>query len=164
MTIRPAATLAALALVAAALAGCDGPRGYGCADWVQFESPQGAFDAAALVVVGVAEPAGGMVELPTGPGERHRIDVESVLKGGFEGEELWAVAPRDYCVEDPPQPAEDPIPSGERIVLLLHAIGDRDGGDRPADVGRIEEWSGLTPYWTALPFPAGEEPPFDLGR
>lgn len=175
MSIRPLASLAAVAL-AAALTGCTEPRAYACADWVPFESAEHAFDAATLVVIGVADPAAGTVDLPTGPAVRHRIVVESVLKGEFAGPELWAFAPRDYCVENPPQPAEDPIPSGERVILLLRPIGDPAADFDPEaarensadiapalDIAPIEEWSGLTPYWTAIPFPEGEDPPFDLG-
>ncbi|MFT4029250.1 MAG: hypothetical protein QM675_05185 [Protaetiibacter sp.] len=165
---RLIAFIGTVALAASALSGC-APRAVACASWVDYTSAQEAFDDATLVVIGVAESAAGTVELPTGPAERHPIVVESVLKGEFAGPELWAFAPRDYCVENPPQPAEDPIPSGERVILLLRPIADAvaldpSAGIAPAaDVASIEEWSGLTPYWTALPFPVGEELPFDPG-
>ncbi len=133
-----------------------------CVSWVSFADARAAYEDAALVVVGVADPSARQVELLSGVGELHRVAVESVLKGELEGDELYAAAPRDYCVAEPPQPAEDPIPTGERMVLLLNPAGDVEGRRLAEErLLGIRIWSTLTPEWGALPLPAGEEPPFD---
>jgi len=146
--IRSLAVGAALALAASTLSACSLVTSQACVSWVDFADEQAAFDDATLVVVGVADAADGTVELTSGPGDRHRIAVERVLKGDVGGGELWAAAPRDYCTEDPPQPAVDPIPTGERVVLFLHPVGS--------------SWSGMTPWWTARALPEGAPLPFDV--
>src|SRR5690348_3367374 len=85
--------------------GPGGPAGgaQSCVSWVDFEDAQAMYDDATIVVVGVADPADGTIELLSGPGERHRIEIEEIHKGDFDGDELWAAAPRDYCVAEPPQ-------------------------------------------------------------
>ena len=156
---------AAVVVVAAALlSGCAGvgfPGGApSCVSWVDFEDPQAMFDDATLVVSGIADPADGTIDLISGPGERHRFEVDEVFKGEFAGDELWVAAPRDYCVAEPPQPAEDPIPSGERVLLFLTPASAEPVpvGEEP-DVADVEAWSTLTPLDGVLPFPEGAELP-----
>ncbi|QNO38564.1 hypothetical protein H4J02_06075 [Protaetiibacter sp. SSC-01] len=162
MVQRPLLALAAAALAASALSAC-GPTARTCVDWVVFDDAQGAFDEATLVVIGVADEADGSIELLPGPGELHRVDVERVLKGELAVEELRAAAPRDYCVAEPPQPADDPIPAGERVILFLHPASADPEAVRPDDLAEVEHWAGLTPQWTAIRLLEGEDVPFDTG-
>ena len=129
--------------------------------WVDFEDAQAMFDDATLVVAGIADPADGTIELLSGPGERHRFQVDAVYKGDFDGDELWAAAPRDYCVAEPPQPAEDPIPAGERVILFLHPASAEPvpAGDEP-DPRDAEAWSTMTPMDGVVDFPEGATLPF----
>lgn len=162
MIRRLVVALASVVLAASALTGC-GTTSATCVSWVAFDDAQGAFDDATLVVVGVADETAGSIELLSGPGELHRVAVEQVLKGELSADEVWAAAPRDRCVADPPQPADDPIAAGERLVLFLHPASDRPQERFPEDLGDVRAWSGLTPEWTAIPLPDGAEPPFDTG-
>ncbi|QEO10333.1 hypothetical protein [Protaetiibacter larvae] len=147
------------------LAGCAAPVTASCVSWVDLSDADAMAETAVLIVAGVADPADGTVELFSGPGDRHRVVVEEVLKGDFSGDELWAAAPRDYCVAEPPQPATDPIPSGERILLfLLPASRDPAASEVPDELAQVEAWRTLTPLAGVLPFPEGSEPPFDTGR
>lgn len=152
-------------LAASALTGCAGVGIGGepqsCVSWVDFEDAQSMYDDATLVVSGVADPADGSIELLSGPGERHRIVVDEVYKGDFSGDELWAAAPRDYCVAEPPQPAEDPIPTGERVLLFLTPASAEPVpvGDEP-DPADVEAWSTMTPLDGVLASPEGAVLPF----
>ncbi|AYF98850.1 hypothetical protein [Protaetiibacter intestinalis] len=157
MKRRIAATAALLLALGPALAGC-GRTAYACADWVDFDDAQKMYDEAVLVVAGTAGGADGRVEFDTGPGDRHRVEIDTVLKGELEASELWAASPRDYCVEHPPQPADDPIPTGERVLLFL-----RPAAGMPQDLDEVRAWSTLTPRAGVLAFPEGSEPPFDTG-
>lgn len=161
-------SLAVSIAAAALLGGCAGIAGPGsiggaqsCVSWVDFEDAQAMYDDATLVVAGVADSADGTLELLSGPGERHRIVIESVYKGDFDGDELWAAAPRDYCVAEPPQPAEDPIPTGERVILFLHpASAEPVPVDEQPEPDDVEAWSVMTPLDGVLPFPEGSDLPF----
>jgi len=164
MVARCIAAVAVVCGIASALAGCAalGPeRSQSCVSWVDFEDPQAMFDDATLVVAGIADPADGTIELLSGPGERHRFEVDEVYKGDFGGDELWVGAPRDYCVAEPPQPSEDPIPTGERVILFLHPASAEPvlTGDEP-DPADVEAWSTMTPLDGVVAFPEGAALPF----
>ncbi len=138
---------------------------HSCVSWVDFADAQEMYAEAVLVVAGTASPADGTVELFAGPGERHRVAVDEVYKGDFDGEELWAASPRDYCVAEPPSPADDPIPSGHRVLLFLRpASADPTTEPAPADLDEVEEWSTLTPLAGVVAFPEGAVLPFDIER
>lgn len=159
MRIRVLTSAASAAVLAAGLSGCavlGATTAQTCVSWVDFEDPQAMFDEATLVVVGVADPADGTVELLSGRAERHRIVVDDVLKGDFAADELWAAAPRDYCVAEPPQPADDPIPAGERVVLFLHPASAEavPVGEQP-EAAEVEAWSTLTPLDGVVLLPDG---------
>ncbi len=163
MRIRSVVASASVLAFAVALSGCAAlgtTTAQTCVSWVDFEDPQAMFDDATIVVVGVADPADGSVELLSGPAERHRIAVEEVVKGDFAGDELWAAAPRDYCVAEPPQPVDDPIPTGERVLLFLHPASAEPvrAGEEPATAD-VEAWSTLTPLDGVVVLPAGAELP-----
>lgn len=146
---RRSATAATLVVSAAAaaltLSGCGLVTPPACADWGTYD-PQQAYEEASLVVEGIVGADNGRLAFTTGPGIRHQVSVEAVLKGEYGEETLDAAAPRDYCVADPPEPAEDPLQEGDRVLLFLH----------PSDGG----WSTLTPYDGVLPYSEGDELPF----
>lgn len=163
MTRRRNFVLLAAPLLAASLLGGCGTFGgaHSCVDWVSFDGPQSLYDEATLVVIGTADAADGTVQLISGPGERHPFAVEEVLKGDLEATELDVAAPRDNCVENPPEPAEDPIPTGERVVLFLSPVdGEPDARPR-TDLGSVQVWRTLTSREGVLPLGHGEELPFD---
>ena len=159
---------ASVAVVAASmLVGCAGVGigggAHSCVSWVDFADPQAMYDDSTLVVSGVADAADGSVELLSGPGERHRFEVDEVFKGDFDGDEIWVAAPRDYCVAEPPQPADDPIPTGERVILFLHPASSEPVpvGEEP-EPADVEAWSVLTPLAGVVPFPDGAPLPMDV--
>ncbi|TXK17309.1 hypothetical protein [Homoserinibacter sp. GY 40078] len=137
----------ALLLAAPALSGCVGTP-QTCVSWVDFADADDMAASATLVVVGVAEPATRTIELLSGQAELHRVSIEEVRQGDFDADELWAAAPRDYCVADAPQPSEDPIPVGERVVLFLNPA---KGSPAPGDLEKVDAWSTLTPHAGVLP-------------
>jgi len=150
MSLRLRAAAAVLVLAGAGTtAGCSALNPPACADWVDLADAQAMFDEAELVVEGVVGPEDGTVRFETGDGVRHPIAVESVHKGEATGT-IEAASPRDYCVADPPAPAEDPLHEGERVLLFLHR-------------GPDGAWSVLTPWDGVLPFEEGAEPPFSSG-
>src|SRR3954447_2722168 len=101
------------------LSGCDlGVPTYGCADWVSFDSPQEMYDEATLVVEGTVGVAGGQATFDTGPGVEHEIAVDRVHKGDLSESTLVAASPRDYCTENAPQPSDDPLQEGDRVILF----------------------------------------------
>ena len=165
MRIRSVVVLASAASLVIGLSGCavlGAPTAQTCVSWVDFADAQAMYDDATIVVAGVADPADGSIELLSGPGERHRVDVDAVYKGDFGGDELWAAAPRDYCVAEPPQPVDDPIPAGERVLLFLHpASADAVPVGEEPEVADVGAWSVLTPLAGVVAFPEGAKPPFD---
>jgi|GEM_PF-1862687 len=165
MRIRALAVTALSSLLVAGLTGCapGATASHSCVSWVDFADPQAMYDEATLVVSGVADAAEGSIELLSGPGERHRFEVDEVYKGDFDGDELWAAAPRDYCVAEPPQPADDPIPTGERVILFLHPASSEPVpvGEEP-EPADVEAWSVLTPLAGVVPLPAGAPLPMDV--
>lgn len=167
MSFRHAVSVVVALSCSFALVGCAvlGPGGHGggphsCVSWVDFEDASSMYDDATLVVAGVADAADGSIDLLSGPGERHRFAVDEVFKGDVAGDELWVASPRDYCVAEPPQPADDPIPTGERVLLFLTPASAEPVpvGEEP-DVADVEEWSTLTPLDGVLAFPDGTEFP-----
>jgi hypothetical protein len=162
---RTFALLSAPLLAASLLGGCSGFGGaHSCVDWVSFEGPQSLYDGATHGVVGTAAKADGTVQLISGPGDRHPFAVEEVLKGDLEATELAVAAPRDYCVENPPEPADDPIPTGERVVLFLSPADGEPDARVPADLASVHVWRTLTSREGVLPLGQGEELPFDTER
>lgn len=165
MRLRSVVVFAVAGSLAMGLAGCAGlgaPAPQSCVSWVDFEDPQAMFDEATLVVSGIADAADGSIDLLSGPGERHRFEVEEVIKGDVIADELWVAAPRDYCVAEPPQPSVDPIPTGERVILFLHpASAEPVPVDEAPDPEDVEEWSVLTPLRGVLAFPEGSTAPVE---
>lgn len=165
--------VASLALaVAAGLAGCQSvlPGGwlagpYACASWVGFETPQDMYDEATLVIEGVVGSTAGKQRFATGPGELHEVHVAAAHKGEHREGTLLAASPRDYCVESPPGPAEDPLQEGERVLLFLHPFTGADPLTveefERLDLATVERWSTLTPYAGVLAHAEGEPLPFE---
>lgn len=165
MRMKARALAAALTVVLAGttLTACM-PAGstHSCVSWVDLADAQAMYADAVLVVAGTAGPADGTVELFAGPGERHVVTVDEVYKGNFDGTELWAASPRDYCVAEPPSPADDPIPSAKRVLLYLRPASEKPTAvGVPLDLDDVEAWSTLTPLAGVVPFPDGAELPFD---
>jgi hypothetical protein len=159
---RTAASLAVLMLVASTATACAASAVQTCVDWVSYADAQAMYDDAVLVVAGTPGPADGQLRLFSGPGDRHSIAIDEVYKGDFDGGELWAASHRDYCVAEPPQPAEDPIPTGSRVLLFLRPASEDPTADAvPADLDEVAAWSTLTSLDGVLPFPEGAELPFE---
>ena len=142
----------------ATLSGCVGlPVTVSCASWVGYETPQDMYDDSFLVIKGVVGPESGVLELETGDGVLHDVAVEAVHRVEVEGDTVQVASPRDYCTENPPQPA-DPLVEGERVLLFLRWAGNVPGSGIDTDLGG--PYSTLTPFQGVLPFPEGSELPF----
>lgn len=119
-----------------------------CVSWVDFETPQEAFDDARLVVVGTAEPTGATRNVLGVSMPEYSIDVTETLKG--EAPENLRVAPTPLtCMGDASEYPDgvDPLATDDELVLFLHL----DDGD----------WRPITPIDGVLPMPEDGVLPFD---
>lgn len=147
--MRVRATVTALVIVAAVVGmptGC--ARSEICVSWVDYETPQQAYDDATLVVLGTAEPTGSTRDVFGVPMPVYTIDVAETLKG--EAPDALEITPTPLtCMGDASQFPDgvDPLATDDDLVLFLH----RD------DTG----WRPITPYDGVLPAPADGVLPFE---
>lgn len=157
------ATAALSVPLAFGLAGCS-PVTASCVDWVTFGDSQEMYDGATLVVSGTVGRALGDVDMISGRGTLHEIAVDDVHKGDITPKTVRVAAPRDYCVENPPQPTDDPLVERQRVLLYLTPLSAEavpvEAAPDPADV---ENWSTLTSRQGVEQFPEGDELPFEPG-
>ena len=120
-----------------------------CVSWVDFETPQEAYDDARLVVVGTAEPTGGSrnvlgVAMPV-----YAIEIADTLKGEAPDDLTVTPAPLT-CMGDASEFPDgiDPLATDEELVLFLN----RDDG----------VWRLLTPTDGVLPVPDDGMLPFEV--
>jgi hypothetical protein len=126
---------------------------------VRFDDAQAMYDEAEFVVEAVVDRTNGELRYETGPGVSHAVDIEQVHKGGVSFDTISVSAPRDYCTENPPDPSDDPLVEGERVLLFLRLL-DESYQD-PGSGAALEKWTVLTPWQGVLPVEAGTELPFD---
>lgn len=134
--VRGAVTL----LVAGAvlgLMGCTTPQT--CVSWVDYETPQDAFDDAGLVVRGTPEPTGGTrnvfgVAMPV-----YAIDVAEVYRGEAPERLEITAAPLTCMGEGVSEYPDgvDPLATDDEVLLFL---SDTEGS-----------WRTMTPYDGVLP-------------
>lgn len=147
--MRVRATVAALVTVAAVvgmLTAC--VRSGICVSWVDYETPQQAYDDATLVVVGTAEPTGSTRDVLGVPMPVYAIDVAETLKGESPTDLLVAPAPLT-CMGGASEFPDgiDPLATDDELVLFLHL--DDEG------------WRLITPFDGVLPMPADGVLPFE---
>lgn len=120
-----------------------------CVSWIDFETPQDAYDDAALVVLGTAEPTGATRDVFGVAMPVYAIDVAETLKGEAPAGLQVAPAPLT-CVGEASQFPDgvDPLAIDGEIVLFLHR---EDGA-----------WRTITPFDGVLRVPADGEPPFEV--
>jgi hypothetical protein len=120
-----------------------------CVSWVDFETPQEAYDDARLVVAGTAEPTGATrnvlgVAMPV-----YAFDVAETLKG--EAPDDLTVTPTPLtCMGDASEFPDgvDPLATDEQLILFLHL-----------DEGA---WRLITPTDGVLPMPGDGMLPFEV--
>jgi hypothetical protein len=119
-----------------------------CVSWVDFETPQEAFDDAQLVVVGTAEPTGATRDVIGVSMPVYAIDVAETLKGEALDDLQVTPAPLT-CMGDASEfpNGVDPLASDDELVLLLYLD---DSG-----------WRLLNPYDGVLPVPDDGVLPFE---
>jgi hypothetical protein len=120
-----------------------------CVSWVDYATPQEAYDTANLVVVGTAEPTGATRDVFGEPMPVYAIDVSETLKG--EAPDDLTVSPTPLtCMGDASQFPDgvDPLATDDEIVLFLYfeAAG----------------WRPITPYDGTLPMPDDGVLPFEV--
>ncbi len=115
-----------------------------CVLWTDYSTPQEAYDAATLVVVGHALPSTSTQTLYGESVPRQEIVVSNVLKGESP-EALW-VSPAPITCNGPAATA--PLKTDDTIILLL--VRDKD------------VWLTITPSDGVLVAPADGSLPFDL--
>lgn len=120
-----------------------------CVSWIDWETPQEAYDDSRLVVVGTAEPTGASrnvlgVAMPV-----YAIDVAETLKGEAPDDLTVTPAPLT-CMGDASEFPDgvDPLATDDELVLFLHL-----------DEGT---WRLINPYDGALPVPADGMLPFEV--
>jgi len=114
-----------------------------CADWVDFATPQEAYDEAVLVVVGTSGETLGTTNVLGVDVPVHPIQIDHVLKGDAPASLEVAQTPMT-CGADP---VPDPLDTDARIVLFL------------ADIEGV--WRPITPYDGVLDAPEGDPLPFE---
>jgi hypothetical protein len=119
-----------------------------CVSWVDFETPQDAFDDAELVVVGTALPTGDTRQVFGVPMPVYAVDVAETLKGDAPDDLQVTPAPLT-CMGGASEFPDgvDPLATDEVLVLFLH----------PDDSG----WRLITPFDGALPLPEDGSLPFE---
>ena len=116
-----------------------------CVSWVDYETPQAAYNDSTLVVTGTALPATGTVRIFGLDVPQHPVLVDDLLKGEYTEPLLVAGAPQT-C----PGPGPDQLDRDDTVILFL--IRDTDAGT----------WRMITPYDGVVPLPADGTFPFDL--
>jgi len=120
-----------------------------CVSWVDFETPQDAFEDATLVVVGTAEPTGSTRDVFGVAMPVYAVDVDQTLKG--ETPDDLTVTPTPLtCMGDASEFPDgiDPLATDEQLVLFLHREGS--------------EWRPITPHDGVLPMPDDGVLPFEV--
>lgn len=120
-----------------------------CVSWVDYETPQDAFDDANLVVVGTAEPTGATRDVFGEPMPVYAIAIRETLKG--EAPAKLEVTPTPLtCMGDASQFPDgvDPLATDDGIVLFLYFEG--------------AGWRPITPFDGVLPVPADGVLPFEV--
>jgi hypothetical protein len=120
-----------------------------CVSWIDWETPQEAYDDARLVVVGTAEPTGASrnvlgVAMPV-----YAIEVAETLKG--EAPDDLTVTPTPLtCMGGASEFPDriDPLATDDELVLFLH----RDEG----------AWRLINPFDGTLPMPDDGVLPFEV--
>jgi hypothetical protein len=135
-------------LLAGALTGCI--TKHTCVSWVDFETPQDAYDDARLVVRGAAGEVVGVRDLYGVAAPVHRVEVLEVLGGSDPGATIDVASTPLTCMGDAGEyPDGDPLDvEGELILFLTRAEG---GG-----------WRLMTPYDGVLPMPDDGVLPFEV--
>lgn len=136
-------------LLAASLTGCI--TQHTCVSWVDFETPQDAYDDALLVVRGVETEIVGVRDLYGVAAPIHRIQVTEVLGGEDPGATVDVASTPMTCMGDEvgEYPDGDPLEvEGEIILFLSRAEG---GG-----------WRLITPFDGVLPVPGDGVLPFEV--
>lgn len=110
-----------------------------CVSWAEFETPQGAFDDATLVVSGTVAPAHGTRDVFGHRAAVHELRVAQVLKGEFDGGGTIEVAATPVtCTGDEIYPDGDPLDVDGDVVLFL------------TDVESAGKWRLLSPFHGVL--------------
>lgn len=146
--IRSIAVAASLAFAAATLTGCVTSRS--CVDWVQYATPQDAFDDAAAVVVASSEPTATTVEVYGSQLPVYDLSISEVLKGDVDLGPLQVASTQFTCngEGDEYPNGHDPLDVGGSLIIFLYR----------ADDGR---WRTITPTDGVLPLPADGSLPFE---
>jgi hypothetical protein len=120
-----------------------------CVSWVDFETPQEAYDDARLVVAATAEPTGATrnvlgVSMPV-----YAIEVTETLKGEAPDDLTVTPAPLT-CMGGASEFPDgvDPLATDEELIVFLH-LDER-------------VWRLITPTDGALPMPADGVLPFEV--
>ncbi|WP_269997264.1 hypothetical protein [Arthrobacter sp. B2a2-09] len=125
-----------------------GPDGgtVACVDWVRFETPQGQYDKASVVLIGKSVSQVGMTSIYGSKATTHLVEVEQVLKGNPGRENLRISSMPQTCSGSDSYLDGDPLDTAERVIIFATKQGD--------------EWFTMTPAQGVLPFPQGAELPF----
>jgi len=140
-------SLAAL-LAAATLTGC--VTSETCVSWVDFETPQDAYDDARLVVRGEVGAITGTRAVLGVQATVHAVTVVEVLKGDDPGSTIEVASTPITCTGGELYPDGDPLDVTGDVILFL--------GDPPDTHG----WRLITPFDGVLPAPADGTLPFEV--
>ena len=134
-------------LAAGALTGCVTPQT--CVSWVDFETPQAAYDDAGLVVRGDPGDVVGVRAVFGVASPVHRVEVAEVLKGVDPGATIDVAAVPLTCMADGEEfPEGDPLDVDGELILFLYR--EPDG------------WRLITPFDGVLPVPDDGVLPFEV--
>lgn len=117
-----------------------------CVDWIRFETSQGQFDHAPLVLIGRPVRAEGQTHIYGYRANVYLIEVEAILKGDPGPAPLRIASTPPTCSAGVPYPDGDPLEGSERMLIYANKY---DGG-----------WITQTPAQGAVPFEAGAPLPF----
>jgi hypothetical protein len=120
-----------------------------CVSWVDWETPQEAYDDTRLVVVGTAEPTGETREVLGVAMPVYAIDVAETLKGETPDDLTVTPAPLT-CMGDASEFPDgvDPLATDEELILFLY----------PDE----RTWRLINPFDGALPVPDDGVLPFEV--
>lgn len=148
-----AAALASAVMLASCSAGGGGfPRAEACVSWVDFQTPQDAYDDADVVLVGQSSPADGSVDMFGLAAAVHEIAIGGILKGELPDAGRVQVASTPVtCTGGDTYRDGDPLDTGGDLILFL-----REPGDDHGDV-----WHLITPFDGVFPVPDDGSLPFE---
>jgi hypothetical protein len=126
-------------LATATLTGCAGPIGesHTCVDWVFFDSPAGAVDAADAVIAGTIVGQSGSTQMFGEQAPIWTVEVADWIKGDGD-DELEVVSTPATCEATTPADPVEVHQDDARVIVFLH--------DDP-DVG----WRTMTPFHGITP-------------